>query len=156
MNRRKLTTTDTRRIHIAGAVAAGKSITSTAREFGISRESASRIANATETQQIIAMLANAHLEHASELFQAALAIIKEGFQARRTVVHKGQVVDAGPDHYARLAAVAALVRILTAGRPIPKPKEKKEEKGLITLDELKRLIEEQEQAAREGGEEEEG
>ena len=151
MNRTKVTTTDARRIHIAGAVAAGKSITSTARELGISRESASRIANATETQQIIAMLANAHLEHASELFQAALAIIKEGFQARRTVVHKGQVVDVGPDHYARLAAVAALVRILTAGRPLPKPKEKKEENGLITLDELKRLIEEQEQAAREGG-----
>jgi hypothetical protein len=41
------------------------------------------------------------------------------------------------------------VRILTAGRPIPKPKEKKEEKGLITLDELKRLLDDQ--AAREGG-----
>ena len=150
MNRRKLTTTDARRIHIAGAVAAGKSITATACELGISRESASRIANATETQQIIAMLANAHLEHASELFQAALAIIKEGFQARRTVVSKGQVVDLGPDHYARLAAVTALIRILTAGRPIPKPKEKKEEKGLVTLDELKRL------AAQEGGEEKEG
>ena len=31
------------------------------------------------------------------------------------------------------------VRTLTAGRPIPKPKKKKDEKGLITLDELMRL-----------------
>ena len=46
------------------------------------------------------------------------------------------------------------MRILTAGRPIPKPKEKKEEKGLITLDELKQLLDQQ--AAREGEEEEEG
>ena len=55
-----------------------------------------------------------------------------------------------PNDYGRLAAVAALVPIPTAGRPIPKPKEKKEEKGLVTLDELKRL------AAQEGGEEKEG
>jgi uncharacterized protein YciI len=46
----------------------------------------------------------------------------------------------GPDHYARLAAVTALIRLLTAGRPLPKPKDEKEEKGLVTLDELKRLL----------------
>jgi hypothetical protein len=46
------TTADARRIHIATAVVAGQSITATARQLGISREWASRVANAPETQQI--------------------------------------------------------------------------------------------------------
>jgi hypothetical protein len=33
-----------------------------------------------------------------------------------------------PDHYARLAAVGRLVQILTAGRPLPKREERKEER----------------------------
>jgi hypothetical protein len=86
------------------------------------------------------MLATAHLEHASELFQAALAVIKEGrsSQARRTVVDKGQVVDVSPDHSRAVRGGRRLVRILTAERPILKPKEKKEN-GAITLYELKRM-----------------
>jgi hypothetical protein len=42
------------------------------------------------------------------------------------------------------------MQLLTAGRPIPKPKENKQEDGLIEYDELCRLIEER-NAAAEGG-----
>jgi hypothetical protein len=87
-----------RRVHIAASVAAGRSLSATARELGISREWASKIANAPETQQIIA-----------------------------TLVHS--------------QAVGRLVQILTAGRPLPKPEERKEERRTITLEELEAVIE---------------
>jgi hypothetical protein len=57
---KKITTADARRVHIAASVAAGQSIAATARQIGISREWASRIANAPETQQIITSHLDAH------------------------------------------------------------------------------------------------
>ena len=65
---------------------------------------------------------------------AILAAVR-GIRARREGGSNGP---GRPNDYGRLAAVAALARIPTARRPIPEPKEKKEENGLITLDELKR------------------
>jgi hypothetical protein len=135
------TTADARRIHIATAVVAGQSITATARQLGISREWASRIANAPETQQIIASLANAHLERLYDLFDAALTVIERAYRARRRkVLNNGEIIDVGPDHYARLAAFGRLVQILTAGRPIPKPKEEKREDGLLDYEQLRRVV----------------
>jgi hypothetical protein len=140
---KNLTVADARRIQIATAVTAGQSIAATARQLGISREWASRMANAPETQQIIASLVNAHLERFYDLFDTGLRAIEGAFRARRKVMNKGEVVDLGPDHYARLAAVGRLVQIMTAGRPIPKPKEeKKQEDGLITFEQLRRLVDE--------------
>jgi hypothetical protein len=110
------TAADARRIQIATAVVAGQSITATARQLGISREWASRVANAPETQQIIASLANAHLERLYDLFDAALTVIERAYRARRRkVLNNGEIIDVGPDHYARLAAFGRLVQILTAG-----------------------------------------
>jgi hypothetical protein len=129
------------RIEIATSVAAGQSITATARQLGISREWASRIANAPETQQIIASLVNTQLERLYDLFDAALTVIEQAFRARRKGISKGEVIDLGPDHYARLASVGRLVQILTAGRAMPKPKEQKQEDGLIDYDQLRRLVE---------------
>ena len=77
-----------------------------------------------------------------ELFDAGLAVIKHAFRARRKVINKGEVVDLGPDHYARLAAVGRLVQILTAGRAVPKPKEKKQENVWVDHNELRRLVRE--------------
>jgi hypothetical protein len=135
-----VTSADARRIQIAASVVAGQSITSTASQVGISREHASRIANASETQQIIASLVHANLERIYELFEESLKVIRQAFRARRKVVNKGEVIDLGPDHYARLTAVARLVQMMTAGRPVPRPKQKKDDDGLITIEDLKRLI----------------
>jgi hypothetical protein len=127
-----------------------RSIAATARELGISREWASKIDNAPETQQIIASLAQAHAECIYDLFAEALKVIQQAFRARRRALRKGEVVDLGPDHYARLAAVGRLVQILTAGRPLPKPEERKEERRTISMEELETLIEESRKS--EGGE----
>jgi cobalamin biosynthesis protein CbiD len=76
----------------------GGSIAAAARELGISREWASKIANAPETQQIIASLAQAHAERIYDLFAEALKVIQQAFRARRRALRKGEVVDLGPDH----------------------------------------------------------
>jgi hypothetical protein len=145
-----VSTQPARRLHIAASVAGGRSIAAAARELGISREWASKIANAPETQQIIASLAQAHAERIYDLFDQALRVIQQAFRARRTAIRKGEVIDLGPDHYARLAAVGRLVQILTAGRPVPKPEERKEERRTITLEEVEALIEQSRKAAERG------
>jgi hypothetical protein len=53
----------------------------TARELVISREWASHIAKAPETQQIIASLAQEHLERIYDLFEEALRVIQDAFRA---------------------------------------------------------------------------
>jgi hypothetical protein len=65
------------------------------------------------------------LAHRERAGNGGLIVIERAYRARRKVMNKADVVDLGPDHYARLAAVGRLVQILTAGRPIPKPKAKK-------------------------------
>jgi hypothetical protein len=123
-----------RRLHIAASVVAGRSITATAKELGISREWASRQANAPETRQLIVSLLAGELERVHQLFDEALKAIQQALHARRRGLSEGEVVDLGPDHYARLAAVGRLVQILTAGRPLPKPPEKPERPKLTLAD----------------------
>ena len=48
----------------------------------------------------------------------------------------GEPVDLGPDHYARLTAVDRLIKLLTAGRPVPKAVEVKKVDGTMALAEL--------------------
>ena len=48
----------------------------------------------------------------------ALQAIDEGLDAKQVQVHEGTVVDCGPDHYARLTAVARFLKVPNAGRPI--------------------------------------
>jgi hypothetical protein len=55
----------------------------------------------------------------------------------------------GPDHYARLAAVSQMIKILTASRPIPKaPEPKREEEGIVDYEQLCKIVESK---AAEGG-----
>jgi hypothetical protein len=90
------------------------------------------------------------LERIYDLFDEALRVIQQAFRARRRGLRKGEVVDLGPDHYARLAAIGRLVQILTAGRPVPRAEEKKEQRRTITLEELEALIEQSRKAAERG------
>jgi hypothetical protein len=119
--RKAISAADARRLQIAASVVAGRSITETAKEPGISREWASLQANAPATQQIIVSLIGEQLEHVHQLFDEALKAIQRALRARRRGLSEGEVIDLGPDHYARLAAVGRLVQILTAGRPLSKP-----------------------------------
>ena len=48
----------------------------------------------------------------------------------------GEPIDIGPDHYARLAAVGSLIKLMTAGRPVPKAPEPSKDDGTMTLAEL--------------------
>jgi hypothetical protein len=55
-------------------------------------------------------------------------------------LQQGQVIDLGPDHYARLAAVGRLVQILTAGRPVPPAEEKKQEPRQVTVEDIRAFL----------------
>jgi hypothetical protein len=87
-----------------------------ARQLGVSRSSASREANAPGTRVLMAQLLEPRRDRISRVFDQVLAIIDNAFQARRTLVVKGAVVDAGPDHYARLEAGKLVVRLLCHAR----------------------------------------
>jgi hypothetical protein len=76
-NKSKTAVVTARRIHIAASVATGRSITATAKELGISREWASRQANAPETRQLIVSLLAGELERVHQLFDKALKAIQQ-------------------------------------------------------------------------------
>jgi hypothetical protein len=48
----------------------------------------------------------------------------------------GEAIDLAPDHYARLTAVDRLIKLLTAGWPVPKAIELKNRDGTMTLAEV--------------------
>ncbi len=63
-------------------------------------------------------------------------MISDAFQAR--VVHagpEGKAIDLGPDHYARLAAVGSLIRMMT-GRPVPKTRDPQNGRRTTTVAEV--------------------
>ncbi len=73
-----------------------------------------------------------------------LLVIDEAFEARVVQMsNDGSQIDLGPDHYARWNAVGALVKMLTAGRPMPKPADEKKRAGTMTPAEAERRIGEQ-------------
>ena len=71
-----------------------------ARQLGVLRSWASREANAAGTRILVAELLDRHRERLNELFRLTLDLIEDAFQVRKIFV----VLDAGPDHYARLEA----------------------------------------------------
>jgi predicted DNA-binding protein (UPF0251 family) len=112
---------NTRRRKIASGIIEGKSLAAIAREEGVSRQTIWKQMRSEEVQQIVIAAANSQRDELCELFLRALEVIREAFDARLVRVGKdGAPVDLGPDHYARLAAVGALLKVMTAGRPIPK------------------------------------
>jgi hypothetical protein len=68
------------------------------------------------TRLLIAELFEANHERISAVFDQALDVIEDAFEARDTVVVKGALVDAGPDHYARIEAGKLVLRLLRQAR----------------------------------------
>jgi hypothetical protein len=58
----------------------------------------------------------ANREHINALFDRTLDLIEAAFEARNTLVVKGALVDAGPDHYARLKAGKLVLRLVSSRR----------------------------------------
>jgi hypothetical protein len=84
----------------------------------VSRSWASREANAPGTRILIAELLEANRERINALFDRTLDLIEDALEARNTLVIKGALVDAGPDHYVRIEAgrLVLLLRLLREAR----------------------------------------
>ena len=108
---------------------------------GISRTIASRNANSPECRQLIAEIVSSEHDEMRAMFYRCARVIEQALSARREYTTKdGQILDGGPDHYARLAATKHFRDFITLGRPEPKQLENQERKTL-TLDELRRIVE---------------
>jgi hypothetical protein len=125
---------------IAARTLAGQTQHQIADEMGISRQWANKLTKLSETQQILATMVQERLGELGALFDGALRAIGRAYRAK---AFNKLGVAVGPDHYARLAAVARLTAILTAGRPMPKPPEEKAAaERTVTLAELQRILQE--------------
>lgn len=141
-----------RRTRIAAAAVKGKSLSAIAAEEGISREWASREANAPATRLAIAQLLDRHYDVVEPLVLEALTVIRQSLQAAQYSVQKlttidlvekvrrdeVRIVEVGPDHYARLTGAKRLIELLLAGRPVLKQEE--DSPGLCTLDQLRAAL----------------
>ncbi len=87
-----------------------------ARQLRASRSRVSREANARGTRLVIAELFESHRDRISRVLDQVLAVIEDALEARNILVIKGVLVDAGPDHYARLEAGKLLLRLLRQAR----------------------------------------
>ena len=125
---------------IAKALAIGATVTDIAEAEGIGRTLASREANSPECRQLIAEFVSDERDEMRGLFYQSLRAIEYALSARREYMTKdGEIIYGGPDHYARLTATKHFRDFLGEGRPAPKAPEK-EEKRLVTLQELEELV----------------
>ena len=134
---------------IAKALASGATVTDIAEAEGISRTLASREANSPECRQLIAEFVGDEWQEMRAVFYRSMRAIEHALSARREYMTKeGQIMQGGPDHYARLAATKHFRDFLMASRPAPKQPEPKNK--LLTLPELEAMLraskEEQNQA----------
>ena len=73
------------------------------------------------------------------VFYRSLLVIEHALSARREYLTKnGQILQGGPDHYARLAATKHFRDFLIASRPAPKQPEAKSQQ--LTLPELEAIL----------------
>ena len=73
------------------------------------------------------------------MFYRSMRAIEHALSARREYLTKeGQIMQGGPDHYARLAATKHFRDFLMASRPVPKQPEPKDK--LLTLPELEAML----------------
>ena len=101
---------------------------------------ASREANSLECRQLIADFENHEHELMLGLFYRAVRVIEEAMDAQREyTTREGEVLQGGPDHYARLAAAKHLRDFLTAGRPPAKEKPDKKRRH-FTLEEIEAAL----------------
>ena len=126
-------------IRIAKALASGATVTDIAEAEGIGRTLASREANSPECRQLIAEFVGDEWEEMRAVFYRSMRAIEHALSARREYLTKeGQIMQGGPDHYARLAATKHFRDFLMASRPAPKQPEPKNK--LLTLPELEAML----------------
>jgi hypothetical protein len=132
---------ETRLSRIAQALAEGATVTEIAEREGISRTTASTIANSDQCRQLLSEFADQEHDSLRGLYYRALRVIEHAMAARKEYANKeGFIVKGGPDHYARLAATKHLRDFLNAGRPKPQHPEKTKEERRLTLPELEALL----------------
>lgn len=106
-----------RRIRVAGALLAGKTVTEVAKREGISREWASKEANSREVRLAMADLLARHKKQIARLVGKSLNVIDKALVAGKFVADKkGFALGLGPDHFARLTAVKRLVEMVAAAK----------------------------------------
>ena len=83
-------------------------------------------ANSPECRQLIAEFVGDEWEEMRAVFYRSMRAIEHALSARREYLTKeGQIMQGGPDHYARLAATKHFRDFLMASRPAPKQPEPK-------------------------------
>ena len=101
-------------------------MTDIAETEGIGRTLASREANSPECRQFIAEFVGDEREEMRALFYRSMRVVEHALSAKREYLTKdGQILQGGPDHYARLAATKHFRDFLMASRPAPKQPEAK-------------------------------
>jgi hypothetical protein len=106
-----------RRVRVAGALLAGKTVTEVAKREGISREWASKEANSREVRLAMADLLARHKKQIARLVGKSLNVIDKALVADKKVPDKeGHAVNLGSDHFARLTAVKRLVEMVAAAK----------------------------------------
>jgi hypothetical protein len=124
---------------IAKVLVSGATVTEIAEAEGIGRTLASREANSPECRQLIAEFVGDEWQEMRAVFYRSLGVIEDAFSARREYVTKdGQIMQGGPDHYARLAATKHFRDFLMASRPAPEQPEPKDK--MLTLPELEAML----------------
>jgi hypothetical protein len=132
-----------RRVRMAKAAIAGKSVTEIARNEERSRGWVGRELTTNETRHFLTELVNIEQEDMLRLFRKVKARINEALDAEKKVtLSEGKVVSLGPDHATRLAACKRFMELASIGRPMPKPKEKG---GTVTLEELETMLRQREE-----------
>ena len=130
---------ESRLFRIAKALASGATVTDIAEAEGIGRTLASREANSPECRQLIAEFVGDEWQEMRAVFYRSMRAIEHALSARREYLTKeGQIMQGGPDHYARLAATKHLRDFLMASLPAPKQLEPKN--MLMTLQELEEML----------------
>lgn len=105
-----------RRKAIAAAQASGQALTKTARQLKVSREYATREANATGTRLVLADLLRPHAAKIEELIARSVQVLGEALKAECSYVLRNGKVLKSVDHRTRLGAVLRLADLISRGR----------------------------------------
>jgi hypothetical protein len=132
-----------RRVRMAKAAIAGKSVTEIARNEERSRGWVGRELATSETHHFLTELVNIEQEDMLRLFRKVKARIDEALDAEKKVTAPdGKVISVEPDHTTRLAACKRFMELVSIGRPMPKPKQRG---TLVTLEELEAMLQQREE-----------
>ena len=120
-----------RTANVVQQLAQGKSITSIAKDIGVSRQTVHRLVKQPATLQALAQLVDEREDDIRRIFNRALRVVYSAMSAKDyAVTYKAvkkvckddvpteeEMFLSPPDHYARLAAVSKFRELMVAGRP---------------------------------------